>query len=103
MLGAASLGEAPVPAWFDAADWQRAGAVALETSGRGEVLIVAHGNDRWVLRHYHRGGLVARFVEDHYLWLGLESTRAFREWRGGGRRRAPRGGGAETIWAPVCS
>src|SRR6185312_11120378 len=74
-------GEAPVPEWFDAGQWQRAGAVALETSGRGEVLIVAHGHDKWVLRHYQRGGLVARFIEDHYLWLGLERTRAFREWR----------------------
>ena len=81
MLCAGSPGEAAVPGWFDASEWRRAGAVALEASGRGEVLIVAHGNDRWVLRHYHRGGLVARFVEDHYLWLGLEQTRAFREWR----------------------
>jgi len=81
MLAASSLGEVPSAAWFDAAEWQRAGAVALETSGRGAVLIVAHGADKWVLRHYHRGGLVARFVEDHYLWLGLERTRAFREWR----------------------
>jgi len=81
MLGAVSLGEVPVPAWFDAGEWHRAGAVALETSGRGEVLIVARGHDKWVLRHYQRGGLVARFVEDHYLWLGLERTRAFREWR----------------------
>jgi 3-deoxy-D-manno-octulosonic acid kinase len=81
MLAATALGEVPVAAWFDAEEWQRAGAVALETSGRGAVLIVAHGDDRWVLRHYHRGGLVARFIEDHYLWLGLERTRAFREWR----------------------
>src|SRR5690606_29835677 len=35
----------------------------------------------WALRHYHRGGLVAKLIEDHYLWLGLERTRAFREWR----------------------
>mgnify|MGYP003346674154 FL=1 len=81
MLAARSLGEAPRPAWFDAGEWQRAGAVAIETSGRGQVLIVAHGSERWVLRHYRRGGFVARFVEDHYLWLGLERTRAFREWR----------------------
>jgi len=67
--------------WFDAAEWRRAGAVSIETSGRGEVLIVEHGDDTWVLRHYHRGGFVANFVADHYVWLGLERTRAFREWR----------------------
>lgn len=81
ILAAAALGDAASPAWFDAAEWQRGGAVALETSGRGAVLIVERGTDTWVLRHYHRGGLVARFVADHYLWLGLERTRAFREWR----------------------
>ena len=73
---------APVDStWFDAAHWQRAGAVALETAGRGSVLVVKHGSETWVLRHYRRGGLPARFIEDHYLWLGLERTRAFREWR----------------------
>ncbi len=77
----AALGEAPAVAWFDPAEWRRQGAVALETTGRGAVLIVTRGPDRWVLRHYQRGGLVARFVEDHYLWLGLEQTRAVREWR----------------------
>jgi 3-deoxy-D-manno-octulosonic acid kinase len=81
MLAGASLGDTPTAGWFDPAEWQRQGAVALETQGRGKVLIVARGADRWVLRHYHRGGLVARFVEDHYLWLGLERTRSFREWR----------------------
>ena len=81
ILAPASLSEAATPAWFDAAEWQRSGVVAIETSGRGTVLIVERGTDVWVLRHYHRGGLVARFVADHYLWLGLEQTRAFREWR----------------------
>jgi 3-deoxy-D-manno-octulosonic acid kinase len=81
MLVAADRGEAPSSGWFDAGEWRRAGAVALETSGRGEVLIVAHGGETWVLRHYRRGGLVARFIDDHYLWLGAQRARAFREWR----------------------
>ena len=53
-----------IAAWFDAGEWRRAGAVALETSGRGEVLIVAHGAETWVLRHYRRGGMIARFLGD---------------------------------------
>ena len=77
----ASDREAPIAGWFAAGEWRRAGAVALETSGRGEVLIVARGDETWVLRHYRRGGLVARFIDDHYLWLGAERARAFREWR----------------------
>jgi 3-deoxy-D-manno-octulosonic acid kinase len=81
LLVAPELGEAPQAGWFDPAEWRRAGAVAIETSGRGAVLIVAHGNDTWVLRHYRRGGLVARFIDDHYVWFGAERSRAFREWR----------------------
>jgi 3-deoxy-D-manno-octulosonic acid kinase len=81
MLAGAELRETPEAKWFDAAAWRLGGAVAIETSGRGQVLIVPHGSDTWVLRHYRRGGLVARFIDDHYLWLGAERTRAFREWR----------------------
>ena len=34
-----------------------------------------------VLRHYWRGGIVARFAADVYVWTGRERTRPFREWR----------------------
>lgn len=81
VLYGAGLAEPADPSWFDAQHWQKAGEVARETSGRGAVLIVEHAAQTWVLRHYHRGGLVARFVADHYWWSGLDNTRAFREWR----------------------
>lgn len=81
LLHDADLPEAAEPRWFDREHWLKSGAVGLETSGRGSVLIVDRGREAWVLRHYRRGGLVARFVEDHYLWLGRDRTRAFREWR----------------------
>jgi 3-deoxy-D-manno-octulosonic acid kinase len=45
------------------------------------VLMLPVESETWVLRHYHRGGLVAKLVYDHYLWLARERTRAFREWR----------------------
>lgn len=32
-----------------------------------------------VTKHYYRGGLIAKIVADKYLWLGLQSTRAYRE------------------------
>lgn len=81
LLHDADLPEAADPRWFDREHWLTAGAVGLETSGRGSVLIVDRGGESWVLRHYRRGGLIARFVEDHYVWLGRDRTRAFREWR----------------------
>lgn len=67
--------------WFDRDFWRRTGARVHTSTGRAHVFICDHGAETWVLRHYHRGGFVARFVEDRYLWLGLERTRAFREWR----------------------
>ena len=48
--------------------------------GRGSAWILARSDDEWVLRHYRRGGLPGRFIRDHYLWTGLEATRAWREW-----------------------
>jgi 3-deoxy-D-manno-octulosonic acid kinase len=77
----AALAEPADASWFEPAHWVSAGGVARETSGRGSVLIVPHDAETWVVRHYHRGGFVARLIEDHYIWLGLERSRAFREWR----------------------
>jgi len=34
-----------------------------------------------VLRHYRRGGLMARVNRQMYLWQGVQRTRAFAEWR----------------------
>jgi 3-deoxy-D-manno-octulosonic acid kinase len=68
-------------AWFDRARWAATGARLHSTTGRGGVLLLDHGNETWVYRHYHRGGFVAHFVYDHYLWLGLNRSRPFREWR----------------------
>ena len=39
------------------------------------------GSTRWVLRHYRRGGLIARLSQDGYLWTGADRTRSFAEWR----------------------
>lgn len=77
----ATLREHVDAGWFDPAHWQGARGVERETSGRGAVLIVPHGEETWVVRHYRRGGYVARFIDDHYIWLGAERSRSFREWR----------------------
>lgn len=49
--------------------------------GRGTVVFVAAEQAELAIRHYRRGGMVGRFFEDHYLWLGPDRTRSFREWR----------------------
>lgn len=61
--------------------WLAMHKVTQTERGRGASWFVDAGEQEWVLRHYRRGGLVARYVEEHYLWLGLESTRAWLEWK----------------------
>lgn len=49
--------------------------------GRGAAWMLKRGKDEWVLRHYRRGGVPGRFVRDRYLWVGLDASRPWREWR----------------------
>lgn len=61
-------------AWFapnDSADHSR--------GGRGAVWRVDTPAGPAVLRHYRRGGVMARFSRDRYLWSGAARTRSFRE------------------------
>ncbi len=39
------------------------------------------GERQWVLRHYRRGGFIARLSQDSYVWTGEDRVRAFAEWR----------------------
>jgi 3-deoxy-D-manno-octulosonic acid kinase len=74
----------PAPADFDPDALAAAGRVTGTATGRGSAWFVAAprpGAAATVLRHYRRGGLVARLVADRYLWRGEEATRAFRELR----------------------
>lgn len=66
---------------FERQSWRARGGLEETAGGRGTVAFVRDGGRRWVLRHYHRGGLVARLLGDAYLWTGADRTRAFREWR----------------------
>jgi len=66
---------------FDPQWWQSRGAAARAAGGRGATLFVTDASRSWVLRHYRRGGLVARVFDDRYLWTGEARTRPFREWQ----------------------
>lgn len=66
---------------FDRDHWRALGALEERPGGRGEVCFLRAPDGRWVWRHYHRGGLVARLLADRYLYSGGDRTRAFREFR----------------------
>lgn len=73
------LGPVADPAWMDDAHWRAGGPVSPPAGGRGAALRVQTPIGPAVLRHYRRGGLVARFNRDRYLWQGPAATRPFRE------------------------
>ena len=47
--------------------------------GRGNVYTFEYNNLKLILRHYHRGGIPAKFIDDKYLWLGVKKSRAMQE------------------------
>lgn len=59
------------------------GSASGETArgGRGTVWFVQGAFGAGVLRHYRRGGALARINRDRYLFRGEERTRPFREFR----------------------
>ncbi|WP_456268907.1 3-deoxy-D-manno-octulosonic acid kinase [Kushneria sp. AK178] len=69
------------PEHFTVDWWHARDAVIDQAPGRGESLFVRAGDQTWVLRHYRRGGVVARLSAEHYVWTGAERNRAFRECR----------------------
>ena len=81
MLYDASLTGQADDAIFEPGHWQARHALERTTGGRGTILFLRDGDRRWVLRHYRRGGAVARLLGDRYIYTGENRTRAFREWR----------------------
>ena len=66
--------------WFDAKWWSRRGEVRASAEGRGAALFIEADGRRLVLRHYRRGGWIARWTKDRYLWRAASLTRSFLEW-----------------------
>jgi len=68
-------------ALFDPEFWRSRGELSEAARGRGSAWFVASGERQWALRHYRRGGFIARFSQDRYVWAGEDRVRAFAEWR----------------------
>ena len=62
--------------------WRSRDALLGEAQGRGAAYFL-HGLDgkEWVLRHNRRGGVIARFNHDRFLYIGAERARPIRELR----------------------
>lgn len=79
---AAALPECPDDASFDVRTWRAGGRILREAEGRGAAYFLSAGGDTvWVLRHYRRGGVLARLNRNRYAWTGASTTRPAREFR----------------------
>jgi 3-deoxy-D-manno-octulosonic acid kinase len=74
--------DADIPPGLFESDWLRAEGrlVSDNALGRGTAWLFAHAGGEYVLRHYHRGGAMAKLSRDQYLWAGLQASRAAREY-----------------------
>jgi 3-deoxy-D-manno-octulosonic acid kinase len=66
---------------FDPRFWAGRSEVAAVDVGRGSAWFLDSAAQHWVLRHYRRGGFIARLSADWYLWAGESRVRAFAEYR----------------------
>ncbi|MGC8120908.1 3-deoxy-D-manno-octulosonic acid kinase [Marinobacter sp. VGCF2001] len=66
--------------WFEPSSWGE-NAVSVAAGGRGGAWFIRSGEDEFVLRQYRRGGLVGKWIERTYLYLGLKRTRSFSEYQ----------------------
>src|SRR5450631_118687 len=66
---------------FDMKYWSARGELSMVSGGRGSAWFVGPAAHPLVLRHYRRGGFIARLSQDRYWWMGEDRVRAFAEWR----------------------
>jgi 3-deoxy-D-manno-octulosonic acid kinase len=67
--------------WFEPETLVRCGRLSGSASGgRGAVYFFSYAGKQYALRHYRRGGKAAAVLGDRYVWMGLENSRAWREW-----------------------
>jgi 3-deoxy-D-manno-octulosonic acid kinase len=66
--------------FFDPEYWRKHDAIEGSAMGRGTTWFIRAGEGRYVLRHYRRGGLIAKISKDKYWFSSEPDTRSFAEW-----------------------
>ncbi len=71
--------------------WQKQNAITGSAQGRGTTWFIRYCEDssnnnqknnqekHWVLRHYYRGGLIGKVINDSYFFTSQKNTRAVKE------------------------
>jgi 3-deoxy-D-manno-octulosonic acid kinase len=77
------------PEMLNSEYWQDKKAITGSAQGRGTTWFIQYNsldskspkNQQWVLRHYYRGGLIGKIINDKYLFIGQKNTRAAQEYQ----------------------
>lgn len=73
--------ESPSADLFNVERLKGQGVIGATTGGRGASCIIRFPDRTWVLRHYRRGGLVSKVLNDQYFGLNREKCRSWSEWQ----------------------
>ena len=65
--------------WFNPDYWQEQNAIVNKKVGRAPTWFFKFESEVGVLRHYWRGGLIGKILNDQYLYTGIKATRPYRE------------------------
>ncbi|WP_017444400.1 3-deoxy-D-manno-octulosonic acid kinase [Gayadomonas joobiniege] len=65
--------------WFNAEYWRQKNQITGESYGRNTTYFFSFNKQEYVLRHYFRGGMVGRILQDAYFFTGYKNTRVWRE------------------------
>lgn len=65
---------------LSSAYWQQKKSIIGSAQGRGTTYFLKYLKNEWVLRHYYRGGLIGKLINDSYLFTGFDKTRAAKEY-----------------------
>lgn len=67
--------------WFEPEYWRKQGLLNGSALGRGTTYFLRYQDKSLVLRHYNRGGLIGKVLNDQYLYASLNKTRAWQEFQ----------------------
>lgn len=64
---------------FEPTYWQQQGKIIGSAKGRGTTWFIELGTMQGALRHYRRGGIFGKLIEDSYVLIGENRSRSFQE------------------------
>ena len=80
-----SVSQKMQPNWFDSSYWKTENRIVGQAKGRfitwfiKPLALLPEVSNEWVLRHYYRGGMIAKVSKDRFFYTGIKNTRCYLE------------------------